>query len=192
MNFFPSILLFLLSITKSVCASSARELRNLDVAVSFHSDLSQNKLTESERVSVTQTCLTESFNKAQKYFNSNWEMDKALYVSHKKDELDFHGSTSTGLGAKAECSICCDPCLVEFHIQVSTECSICCDPCLPSFEKLDDKSFRQPQYKESLTLTSTTASDIKLLATHRAWEEFFCSCMGENHVGVTKCGIEMN
>jgi len=175
-----------------VSASAARELRNLDVAVSFHSDLSQNKLTELERVSVTQACLAESFDKAQEYFDSNWVTDKALYVTYAKDDLDFHASALTGLGAKAECSICCDPCLVEFQITVSTECSICCDPCLPSFQGLEDKSFHQPQYKESLTLTSTTASDLELLATHRAWEEYFCSCMGENHVGVTKCGIEIN
>merc|ERR1712032_1207615 len=106
--------------------------------------------------------------------------------------MGFRGSTSSGLGAKAECSICCDPCLVEFHVTVSTECSICCDPCLPSFEKLDDTLFLQPQDKEDLSLTTSTASDLRLLATHRAWEEYFCSCMSENHIGVTKCGIEIN
>ena len=192
MSSFLSTLFFLLSIVGSVSASSARELRNLDVAVSFHSDLSQNTLTEVERVSVTQTCLAASFDKAQTYFESNWEMDQALYVSDEKENLDFHASTSTGLGAQAECSICCDPCLVKFHVTVSTECSICCDPCLPSFQELHDKAFHQPHYKESLTLTATTASDLALLATHRAWEEYFCACMGENHVGVTKCGIEIN
>jgi len=173
-----------------VKASPEALVYNYDFETSIHSGPSA--LTNMERISIAQMCLTQSFNKAQKYFDGNWEMEDALYVSEKNaSKLRFNFHASSGLGGNAECPTCCDPCNVNFHAAVSTECPTCCDPCLPSFIKTDDEiTLQTPGYNKEMT--SMTASDLESLATHRAWEEYFCACLEENNLGSTKCGIKIN
>jgi len=173
-----------------VKASMEESINNYDVEASIHSGPST--LTNMERTSIAQMCLTQSFNKAQKYFDGNWEMEDALYVNEKKVSnlrFNFHGTS--GLGGNAECPTCCDPCTINFHAAVGAECPTCCDPCLPSFLKKDDKTtFQAPG--DGKEMTSMTASDLESLATHRAWEEYFCACLEENDLSATKCGIKIN
>merc|ERR1712048_611294 len=106
MNSFAFVSFIVFSIAVSVIGmASAYEVTDFDVAATFHSDLSKNQLTEMERASVTQMCLTKSFNQAQKYFNGNWQMEEVLYGGGKNKRSDanlrFHAThPSTGLGAE--------------------------------------------------------------------------------------------